>query len=560
MKMKIIFLCAVLLAAPTITYGQKTEISVQKGKVLAQTAIGEATVDAGKKAILTQNENPSVTIDDIMVDDVVKIHGWLEDEKDANRIPIDSISIQVISIESETDFKGVGLNEMPNTGQEPSNICEFKGTLILEDPKYYDLEGNLLDFEMEQINASHCNYYLHFPETVEPGSKFKCITTVGLSSGLPMWKDGVLWHYVMENNPSNCVNYFIVILPQSAILVDSSRPVVVTENINGRTAITTRNYTGNTIRGRLHIAFLWPEKDDTSLADLPPQYRGLRDERELDLVAYYHEEMQKILNGQTFKDQSTPLNTLLTMNSAIVKRNADFLIASSFEMQETPKFLEQINSMWDTFETALFKNLDLLNTDLWPELHNNGDVHVVSLCRKNSLLCELNLIFAYEDGKWYQIGNVYGPKPKDLTTFKHRYSERASSSSLDPVPWNEAGSEAIELYNTFIADSNIPPRNWCVLGIKLVGGEYWEKALDCFQRCEKLHTKPEGIYYFAALVWQGHIHDISGQREQAIEKYNNALKTEGFSKMQHDQWGIDINFKWVKDRLETPFTKEMIGK
>lgn len=560
MKTKIMLLCAVFLMTHAITYGQKTEVHVQKGKVIAQTATGEVTVDAGKKAILTQDENPNVGVNDPMVDDVIRIYSWLEAEQESGRIPIDSGSIQVISLENENYFKGVGLVELPNKENKPNNICEINGSIILKDPKFYDLEGNLLDFELEQINASRGNYYLHFPKPIEPGAKFKFIGTVELSSGLPMWKEGVLWHFIMENNPSNCVNYFKVILPPSAILVDSSRSIIATENINGRTAVTTRNYTGNGERGRMHIAYLWPEKDNTSLADLPPQYRGLRDEREVELSKYYRNEMERIRTGQTFEDQSTPLKALLTMNSAIVTKDKNLLDATSYEVQGNSKFWEQLDSMWNTLETLCISNYDFLSVDVWANSPQNGDVHAVSLCRKGSLLCELNMVFIYKDGKWYQVGNVYGQKPKDLSTFKNRYAEKAKSSKLDAVAWEDANSEAIELYKEFVAEKNTSPPNWCVLGIKLIGGGYWEQAFDCFKRCENLHNEPEGIYYFTALVWQGHIYDIWNQREQAIDKYEDALKVEGFDKMRHDQWDIVLNYKWVKERLEVPFTKEMIGK
>jgi len=38
------------------------------------------------------------------------------------------------------------------------------------------------------------------------------------------------------------------------------------------------------------------------------------------------------------------------------------------------------------------------------------------------------------------------------------------------------------------------------------------------------------------------------------------LKDDDFPFMRHDQWGIKLTYNWVKERLEKPFTKEMIGK
>ena len=84
-----------------ITYGQKTKVSVQKGKVIAQTAGSTVTVDAGQKAVLTQDKEPLVSVDDPMVDDLIEIYKWVEQEKQAQRNKIDSSSIMIYKIEKE---------------------------------------------------------------------------------------------------------------------------------------------------------------------------------------------------------------------------------------------------------------------------------------------------------------------------------------------------------------------------------------------------------------------------------------------------------------------------
>ena len=56
-----------------------------------------------------------------------------------------------------------------------------------------------------------------------------------------------------------------------------------------------------------------------------------------------------------------------------------------------------------------------------------------------------------------------------------------------------------------------------------------------------------------ALVWMGHLKDLSGKREEALKYYNEALKHDTGRTMQHDQYGMRISRQWVEERLKTPF-------
>ena len=73
MKTKLIFLCTVLLMTQAVAFGQKTQVSVQEGKVKAQTESGEVIVDAGKKVILTSDKEPVVIVDDPLVEETMEI-------------------------------------------------------------------------------------------------------------------------------------------------------------------------------------------------------------------------------------------------------------------------------------------------------------------------------------------------------------------------------------------------------------------------------------------------------------------------------------------------------
>jgi hypothetical protein len=52
----------------------------------------------------------------------------------------------------------------------------------------------------------------------------------------------------------------------------------------------------------------------------------------------------------------------------------------------------------------------------------------------------------------------------------------------------------------------------------------------------------------------GHLKDLLNQRDEAIGYYREALKYESGDFMQHSQFRMRIDRKWVEKRLQAPFT------
>ena len=418
MKIAAIQLCAIsVLAWQVVTLGQKTEVRVRRGEVVAETASQSVAVGAGRKAILSPDEGLSTTVDDPMVDDLMKIHQWVEEEKQAQREQINESSIQMIRVDDETRFTLAYYLELRNTKSKPRRVCWVKGTSLLEEPKYYDLQGRLLPFDVDKITADMGNYAIRFPEPVAPGEKFKYLCVSKLDATGAMWKDGSLWHLQVGCCLPNCLNYFRFILPKSAIFVDSNRQVSLTDSVDGKVALTIRNYTGVMGDGTHHIAFLWPDKDGTTLADLPPQYRGLRDDDQTDIVRRGQLGMSGILAGEVFDDQSTPLATVGTLCSAFVRRDKQRVI----DLMANP-FLKGIAALqYDQYIASdqaieLIKSFDILSAPTWPEEPANGYEHTVYLTRKGSLLHDATIAMVYRDGKWYWGGMstwITGPENAD---------------------------------------------------------------------------------------------------------------------------------------------------
>lgn len=125
---------------------------------------------------------------------------------------------------------------------------------------------------------------------------------------------------------------------------------------------------------------------------------------------------------------------------------------------------------------------------------------------------------------------------------------------------------ALELYNQ--ADSgNYPyPRSWFMLGSLLLREENYTEAMEAFEHAKK-HVSGRSpwsqtyeLFIFTAIVCQGHILDILGQRDKALKKYQAALVYEpeqvGTGWLNTSYCEIKIDRDWVEDRLKTPFQKE----
>ena len=405
MKMNLIGFCAVvLLTGPMAAAGQKTEVSVQKGKVIAETGAQSVAVEPGWKAVLMPGKEPILAIDDPLVDDVMEIYKWVEAEKQEQKERIDSTGIFIYSIEKDDRMTFAALMEFPNPKAEPSHTFRLgQVTPILTEPKFYSLQGRLLPFDMEKVNEHSAYYDVQFPAATQPGDKFRFIL-VSKTNEMANWglqKEGPLWILSGGNGVPNCLNYYRAILPPSAVFVDSSRPVTVVDSFEGRVAVTVRDYTGPLVDSLFRVAFLWPEKDGVTLADLPARYRGLEGTERQEVVQEGRRKIVEILAGQTFDDQSTPISAFLSLYSAAVHRDAERLrngISSGLKSLLAGQ-MDQLMSIAD-----LATNYQLLDTPDWPQKPENGYEHPVYLARKGSLICDATMVMVHENGKWYLKG------------------------------------------------------------------------------------------------------------------------------------------------------------
>lgn len=88
----------------------------------------------------------------------------------------------------------------------------------------------------------------------------------------------------------------------------------------------------------------------------------------------------------------------------------------------------------------------------------------------------------------------------------------------------------------------------------LYDGIHYPEALDCFQNA--LETTNDQDYKFLALVWQGQLLDLMGERDTAIKMYRAAQAMGCSNVFRYGQYKLQIDQKWVQERLQTRFKRE----
>jgi tetratricopeptide (TPR) repeat protein len=93
---------------------------------------------------------------------------------------------------------------------------------------------------------------------------------------------------------------------------------------------------------------------------------------------------------------------------------------------------------------------------------------------------------------------------------------------------------------------------WYRLGMDLFEIGRYSESFDCFEKVSGLHR--EGKEKFAALGWMGLLKDLQGKRPEALKHYQEAFKLDPGESVRHGQFKIDMNKKWIEERLKKPFS------
>jgi proline iminopeptidase len=114
-------------------------------------------------------------------------------------------------------------------------------------------------------------------------------------------------------------------------------------------------------------------------------------------------------------------------------------------------------------------------------------------------------------------------------------------------------------YDEALRDNAIDDHAWGrIANHFLQSKSNFDKCLTALQRLEvskkKLDPETWQTLGYCVKAWQGHMLDLLGQRAEALECYREALKTNnGQSDNCFSGFMLQIDKKWLEDRLKTPF-------
>lgn len=121
------------------------------------------------------------------------------------------------------------------------------------------------------------------------------------------------------------------------------------------------------------------------------------------------------------------------------------------------------------------------------------------------------------------------------------------------LPWIRSGERAKRAYEKACKANLKSGWLWFKLGLTLYDGEFYDEAFQAFKKAVELSDEPINI--FAGIVWQGHILDLLGRRDEALKYYQKAREVHIETVMCHDQYGLIIDERWVEERLKSPFQR-----
>jgi len=129
---------------------------------------------------------------------------------------------------------------------------------------------------------------------------------------------------------------------------------------------------------------------------------------------------------------------------------------------------------------------------------------------------------------------------------------------LRAAGWGKGGSLKIaESYSPGWLEEISGTTELVRIGFALYDTEQYAEALDAFTRLEEAARADGGERGQAmALIWQGHMLDLLGRREEAVARYQQVVDMGVGGGAQHSQYGLAYQLvPYATERLETPFER-----
>ncbi len=121
------------------------------------------------------------------------------------------------------------------------------------------------------------------------------------------------------------------------------------------------------------------------------------------------------------------------------------------------------------------------------------------------------------------------------------------------LPWTGAGANALLAFERCVEACRPDSQAWFKLAMMLFDGEHYEESFLAFENA--FHAFDNPAFRAATLVWRGHLLDLAGDRDRALEYYSRAYDLPFERGVTHSQYDMTIDGAWIRERLETPFAR-----
>jgi proline-specific peptidase len=157
------------------------------------------------------------------------------------------------------------------------------------------------------------------------------------------------------------------------------------------------------------------------------------------------------------------------------------------------------------------------------------------------------------------LGTLREAPALQLAYWKDSISARGESPAVlvSHLGWGRRSNQEIaSKYDKAWLDQIADVGTWLKIGFALYDVKRYDDALTAFQKMEELANTDERGRVLA-MIWQGHMLDLLGRRQEAIAEYRKAADV-GIEdgEQRHDQFGLAYSpTPYAKERMTTPFTR-----
>jgi proline iminopeptidase len=146
----------------------------------------------------------------------------------------------------------------------------------------------------------------------------------------------------------------------------------------------------------------------------------------------------------------------------------------------------------------------------------------------------------------------------DWNKKKRKKEKESPGYFLKGIGWGQISSKKlVETYSRGWLDKFKSPVDFLRTGFGLYDFENYQEALFVFERMQAFAEARKDVDNKAvSLIWQGHMLDLLGKRDQAVSRYRQVKEMNITVSWMHAQYGIKYQLSpYAGERLKTPFKR-----